>query len=127
MHSEGSRAKKTGSAHGAGRWRRRELNPRKVAAADAPMPLTFLPLALRGGYGMQYVLLTYNAPESYEIWAAMTESERRAEEDQYVRLVEAMHESKAYIAANELEPSTSVHTVRVRNGMRSVTDGPVVQ
>lgn len=76
---------------------------------------------------MRYVLLTYNAPDALETWAAMTESERRAEEDEYVRLVEAMRKSNAYIAANELEPSTPVRTVRVRNGIRSVTDGPAVQ
>jgi hypothetical protein len=76
---------------------------------------------------MRYVLLTYNAPDALEIWAAMTESERQAEEDEYVRLVEAMRTSNAYIAANELEPSTPVRTVRVRNGIRSVTDRPAVQ
>jgi hypothetical protein len=76
---------------------------------------------------MRYVLLTYNAPGGREIWAAMTESERRAEEDEYVRLVEAMHESNAYIEANELDPSTGVRTVRIRNGARSVSDGPAVQ
>jgi hypothetical protein len=76
---------------------------------------------------MRYVLLTYNAPGGREIWAAMTESERRAEEDEYVRLVEAMQERNAYIAANELEPFTTARTVRVRNGTRSVRDGPAVQ
>ena len=38
-----------------------------------------------------------------------------------------MRETNAYIAANELEPSTAVGTVRVRNGIQSVTDGPAVQ
>src|SRR5919109_1019265 len=76
---------------------------------------------------MRYVLLTYNAPGGREIWAAMTESEQRAEEDEYVRLVEAMHESNAFIAANELDPSPAARTVRVRNGTRHVTDGPAVR
>jgi hypothetical protein len=75
---------------------------------------------------VRYVLLTYNAPGGREIWAAMTESERRAEEDEYVRLVEAMRESNAYIAANELEPFSTARTVRVRNGMPAVRDGPAV-
>jgi hypothetical protein len=69
---------------------------------------------------MKYLLLTYNAPESREIWDAMTESEQQAEEDQYVR------ETNAYIAAHELEPFATAHTVRVRNGTRTVTDGPAV-
>lgn len=76
---------------------------------------------------MRYVLLTYNARDSRKLWDAMTAGERRAEEDEYVRLVEAMRDNKAYIAAVELEPSAAIRTVRVRNGIRSVTDGPAVQ
>jgi hypothetical protein len=75
---------------------------------------------------MRYVLLTYNAPGGREIWAAMTESEQRAEEDEYVRLVEAMKEGNAYISANELKPFTTARTVQVRNGTRSVREGPAV-
>jgi hypothetical protein len=76
---------------------------------------------------MRYMLLTYNAPGGDEIWAAMTEDERRAEEDEYVRLMEKMRESNAYIAANELERVSAARTVRVRNGTRSVSYGPAVQ
>jgi hypothetical protein len=76
---------------------------------------------------MRYLLLTYNPPGGQEIWAAMTESERRAEEDEYVRLARAMQESSAYIAANELEPFFTARTVRVRDGKPAVTDGPAVQ
>jgi hypothetical protein len=76
---------------------------------------------------MRYMLLTYNAPGGDELWAGMTESERRAEEDQYVRLMEKMRQTNAYIAANELEPFSAARTVRVRNGTRSVSDGPAVQ
>jgi hypothetical protein len=65
---------------------------------------------------MKFLLLTYNAPGGQEIWAAMTESERQAEEEEYVRLAGAMRESDAYIAAHELEPFFAAHTVRVRNG-----------
>jgi hypothetical protein len=75
---------------------------------------------------MKFLLLTYNAPGGQEIWAAMTESERRAEEDEYVRLPEAMRETNAHIAAHELEPFFTARTVRVRNGKRTVTDGPAV-
>jgi hypothetical protein len=57
----------------------------------------------------------------------MTESEQQAEKDEYVRLMEQMREGNAYIAANELEPFTAARTVRVRNGTRSVSDGPAVQ
>lgn len=76
---------------------------------------------------MRYMLLTYNAPGGAEIWASMTESERQAEEDEYVRLMEKMRQTNAYIAANELEPFSAAHTVRVRNGTRTVSNGPAVQ
>jgi hypothetical protein len=78
-------------------------------------------------YDMRYLLLTYNAPGGNEIWAAMTEGERQAEEDEYVRLVEKMRERDAFIAANELEPFSAARTVRVRNGTATVSDGPAVQ
>jgi hypothetical protein len=76
---------------------------------------------------MRYMLLTYNAPGGAEIWAAMTESERQAEEDEYVRLMEKMRASDAYIAGGELEPFSAARTVRVRNGTRTVTEAPAVQ
>jgi hypothetical protein len=75
---------------------------------------------------MKYLLLTYNAPSGQEIWAAMTESARQAEEDEYVRLAEALQDANAYIAAHELEPFTTARTVRMRDGKRTVTDGPAV-
>jgi hypothetical protein len=75
---------------------------------------------------MKFLLLTYNARGGQEIWAAMTESERQAEEDEYVRLARTMRERNAYIAAHELEPFFTAHTVRVRNAEPTVTDGPAV-
>jgi hypothetical protein len=63
-------------------------------------------------YRVRYALLTYNPPGGREIWAAMTESERQAEADEYVRLVKAMHESSAYVEACEFDPSTGPRTVR---------------
>jgi hypothetical protein len=76
---------------------------------------------------MRYVLLTYNPPGGQEIWAAMTESERQAGEDEYVRLVEAMHGSNAYVEASEFDPASAPRTVRVRDGDTSVSDGPAVR
>ena len=75
---------------------------------------------------MRYLLLTYNAPGGADIWAAMTESERQAEQDEYVRLMERMRRSNSYIAAAELEPFSAARTVRVRDGARTVTDRPAV-
>jgi hypothetical protein len=76
---------------------------------------------------MRFALLTYNPPGGREFWAAMTESERQAEEDEYLRLVEAMHASNAYVEASEFDPASDPRTVRVRDGDTSVSDGPAVQ
>jgi hypothetical protein len=76
---------------------------------------------------MRFALLTYNPPGGQEIWAAMTESERQAEEDEYLRLVEAMHASNAYVEASEFDPASGPRTVRVRDGDTSVSDGPAVR
>ena len=73
---------------------------------------------------MRYVLLTYNPPDARELWDSMTPSERRAEEDEYVRLVDEMRDRNAYLGAVELEPTAAVRTVRVRDRARSVADGP---
>jgi len=104
-----------------GRSSARGENARPVSPGD------LVAIPNQEGHLMQFLLLTYNAPDAREVWAAMTESERRAEEDEYLWLVEAMRESHAYIAANELDPHTTPQTVRVRNGIPSVTDGPAVQ
>jgi len=82
---------------------------------------------VKEGYLVRYALLTYNPPGGREIWAVMTESERQAEEEEYVRLVKAMHESSAYVKASEFDPSAGPRTVRVRGDERSVSDGPAVQ
>ena len=47
---------------------------------------------------IRYLLLTYNAPGGKEIWAAMSEAEQQAEEDEYADLIRAMRDSDAFIA-----------------------------
>ncbi len=75
---------------------------------------------------MRYVLLTYNRPGGREIWEAMSESARRAEEDEYVDLVKAMRDSNVYVDASEFDPASGPRTVRVRDGDSSMppANGP---
>jgi hypothetical protein len=73
------------------------------------------------------MLLTYDAPGGKEIWAAMTDVERQAEEDEYADLMRSMRESNIFIAADEVEHYDAARTVRVRDGVRSVRDGPAVE
>ena len=57
----------------------------------------------------------------------MSEAERRAEEDEYADLIGAMRESDVFIAACEVEHYDAACTVHVRDGVRSVRDGPAVE
>ena len=75
---------------------------------------------------MRFLLLTYNAPGGKEIWAAMTEAERAAEEAGYQELLRSMREQHILLAAEEVEHYDAARTVRVRDGIQSVSDGPAV-
>ena len=72
------------------------------------------------------MLLTYNAPGGKEIWAAMSEAERVAEEAEYRHLIQSMREERIFLAAEEVEHYDAARTVRLRDGILSVSDGPAV-
>ena len=57
----------------------------------------------------------------------MSEAERQAEEDEYADLIRAMREKGVFITACEVEHSDAACTVRIRDGVRSVRDGPAVE
>jgi hypothetical protein len=73
------------------------------------------------------MLLTYNAPGGKEIWAAMTEAEQEAEEAEYRDLIGSMRDGNIFIAADEVEHYDAARTVRVRDGVLTVSDGPAVE
>jgi hypothetical protein len=73
------------------------------------------------------MLLTYNAPGGKEIWAAMSLAEREAEEAEYRDLMQSMRASHVFLAAEEVEHYDSACTVRLRDGIRNVSDGPAMQ
>jgi hypothetical protein len=75
---------------------------------------------------IRFMLLTYNAPGGKEIWAAMSETERAAEEAEYRDLIQSMREEGICLAAEEVEHYDTARTVRVREGNVSVSDGPAV-
>jgi len=72
------------------------------------------------------MLLTYN-PGGKEIWAAMSETERAAEEAEYRDLIQSMREQRVFLAAEEVEHYDAARTVRVREGNLTVSDGPAVK
>jgi hypothetical protein len=73
------------------------------------------------------MLLTYNAPGGKEIWAALSDAERDAEEREYRDLIESMRADGVFIATEEVERYDSARTVRVREGAVSVSDGPTAR
>lgn len=72
------------------------------------------------------MLLTYNAPGGKEIWVAMSETERAAEEAEYRELIRSMREERIFLAAEEVEHYDAARTVRVRDASLSVSKGPAV-
>ena len=75
---------------------------------------------------MRFMLLTYNAPGGKEIWAAMSEAERAAEEGEYRDLIRSMRAESVLLAAEEVEHYDAARTVRKRHGIVSVSEGPAV-
>ena len=72
------------------------------------------------------MLLTYNAPGGKEIWGAMSEAERLAEQAEYRDLIQSMRDEHILVAAEEVEYYEAARTVRLREGILSVSDGPAV-
>lgn len=70
---------------------------------------------------MKYLLLIYADEQAW------TDSER---EHCYTESTQLAHQLKAngqYLAANPLQPVATATSVRVRNGKRTVTDGPFAE
>ena len=73
---------------------------------------------------MQYLLLIYGA-ESH--WDTLQESEKQSILREYMALSEDLRKTGKYINGNELQPTSTATTVRVRNGKKNVTDGPFAE
>jgi hypothetical protein len=71
---------------------------------------------------MEYVLLIYG-DES----AGADAQEQEAMFREYGRFTQELRESGAMVGGRPLEASATATTVRVRNGKRSVTDGPYAE
>jgi hypothetical protein len=72
---------------------------------------------------MQYICLIYTPNERPEM--TPEESEKLFEE--YGAYTQAARESGKMVAGEPLQPPTDATTVRVRNGKRTVTDGPFAE
>ena len=73
---------------------------------------------------MKYLLLIYADERAYE---AMNEDERHELYAAYDVLMKDLAEKGHSLAGDELAPTSTATTVRVRNGERLVTDGPFAE
>jgi hypothetical protein len=73
---------------------------------------------------MQYLLLIYDDEST---WAAMPESERTHWYGQYMAFTNELRESGAFVAADQLESTSTAKTVAVRDGETITTDGPFAE
>src|SRR5262249_6687321 len=73
---------------------------------------------------MKYLLLIYNNPATYE---AMPEDERNTIFADVDRIMDELKKSGEFVGGQALADPSQSKTVRVRDGVPAVTDGPYVE
>ena len=73
---------------------------------------------------MQYLLLTHADEKAF---LALSAQDRTELIQEYGGLTAALRESGAYVGGNQLQPTSTAATVRVRDGEQVVTDGPFAE
>ena len=73
---------------------------------------------------MQYILLIH---DDEQVWAAMSEQERGAIHGEYMAYTQRLRESGALVGGDQLQPTATATTVRVRDGETLTTDGPFAE
>ena len=73
---------------------------------------------------MKFMLLIYH---DEAIWDALTESERQEVYREYRELIQELEPKGAYLIGDELQPTSTARTVRVREDKPLITDGPFAE
>lgn len=73
---------------------------------------------------MEYMLLIYMNPESY---SGLSEAEQQAIFGEYMDYTAKLRGAGAFVYGDPLQGADTATVVRVRDGERSVTDGPFVE
>jgi hypothetical protein len=76
------------------------------------------------GAAMKYLLLVHHNEESF---SKMSEETRKSMLAESIQLCHRLDGKGEYIHASPLQPVATATVVRVRDGKRSVTDGPFVE
>jgi hypothetical protein len=73
---------------------------------------------------MKFMLLIYHDEAT---WDALTESEKQEIYGEYRELIQELEPKGTYLAGDELRPTSTARTVRVREGKPMITDGPFAE
>ena len=73
---------------------------------------------------MKFMLLIYHDESS---WDSLTQTERQDVYREYRELIEELQPKGTYLVGDELQPTLTAQTVRVREGKPLVTDGPFAE
>lgn len=73
---------------------------------------------------MKYMLLIYNNPATYEAWS---EQERAALFGEVDAIMKELTESGELVGGQALADPSQTKTVRVRDGVPAITDGPFAE
>lgn len=73
---------------------------------------------------MQYMLLIYDDPA---VLAELSEDETNAMYGEYGAFTRALRESGKLVAADQLQPTSTATSLRVRGGKTLTTDGPFAE
>ena len=73
---------------------------------------------------MQYLMLIYHEEKQ---WAELAEAEKQKVYDGFRELREDLSGKDKFKGGNALQPTSIATTVRLRNGQKSVTDGPFAE
>ena len=73
---------------------------------------------------MKYLLLIYH---DEQVWKGYTEAEHQEIYREYRQLIQELQSSGKYLAGDQLQPTTTASSVRVRDGKQMVTDGPFAE
>jgi hypothetical protein len=73
---------------------------------------------------MKYMLLIYHAEQN---WNSHTEAERQEIYREYRELIQRLQSDGKYHEGDQLQPTNTARTVRVRDSKHLVTDGPFAE
>ncbi len=73
---------------------------------------------------MKYMLLIYH---DEQVWNSYTEAERQQIYREYRELILELQSGGQYLVGDQLQPTITARSVRVRDGKQMLTDGPFAE